>query len=79
MVLVRNIQKDKEIIKFDYFPENDSEVGHIEYNCKIQEIISQTKTPYDIAMDYAGHALDAVKRILEQGKEFPKELCEMWY
>ncbi len=79
MVAIRNFEKNSEIIEFDYYPENENENGHIKYNYKTKKVVEQQKTDYDIAMDYAGHAVVAVERFVEQNKEFPPELFEMWY
>ena len=79
MVVIRNIEKNGEIVEFDYYPENEKENGHIKYNYETKSIISQIKSEYDLAMDYAGHSIIAVERVIEQNKEFPTELVEMWY
>ena len=79
MVVIRNITKNSDVIEFDYYPENENIKGHIKYNHKTKSIISQTKTDYDAAMDYSGHSVVAVERFIEQNKEFPTEIFEMWY
>ena len=79
MVIIRNIKRNDSVVEFDYYPENEQEKGSIIYNYNTKTIISHIKTIYDDVMDYAGHAIDAIERYIEQNKDFPSEICEMWY
>lgn len=79
MVIIKNAKTNEEIVEFDYLPENQGEQGYIKYNYKTDEVIEHKSTSYDDTLDYVGHAKASVEWFIENNKELPQEITEIWY
>jgi hypothetical protein len=86
MVILRNVIKENDTIRCDYFPEGNTDKGTIEYNYKTDEVIRKvyaSEYDDDSFAWYYGYALLMLKRIttFDEFKSgvFKEEYPAFWY
>lgn len=79
MLQLKNIQKNNNVIRADYYPENRDEYGFVIVDCKTGSIIESKTTLSDgeIGM-YRYHAAYALGMLAKQ-ENIPATKCIMWY
>jgi hypothetical protein len=86
MVILRNVTKENDIIRCDYFPEGNTDKGTIEYNYKIDQVIRKvyaSEYDDDSFAWYYGYALKRLKRIIKsddfKNNIFKDQYEAFWY
>jgi len=82
MVTLKNIIKEDNVLRCEYFPEDDAgDVGCIEYSIKngeVGKIQYCAKDKASFLKPYAAKAVSAIRRLVEQNN-FPDTFIFMWY
>lgn len=78
MIHLRNVRKEKNIIKADYYPEGSNLFSQIEYDC-VKKIFKGNLVGSDLeTRSHLAHAKYALKQ-MNEGKREIKDCQIMWY
>ena len=78
MVILREIRKNKNLIEADYYPEDDSNKGHISIDISTGEIVENKGVMGYENSTVSYHVKKALVRLASLDK-IPKQKTVMWY
>lgn len=78
MVVLRNIERKKDTIEADFYPEDSKEAGHVVVDIESKKIISKVDVKGYEFFSYAHHAKNGLIDLIEK-EELPEKYIVMWY
>ena len=84
MVRLKNINKTKDYIEWDYFPEDSKENGYIKMSLIndfeiLEEKLHTLDKKYSATKPYKTHSKNHLINRIENNELIPEEITVMWY
>ncbi len=84
MVRLKNINKTKDFIEWDYYPEDSKEHGYIKMSLIndfeiIEERLHSLDKEYSATKPYKRMSKNHLVRKIKNNEPIPKEITVMWY